>query len=63
MLVIFKGIKSCDVSYENSNVIITFDDEVVDTKIIAKKITDYTYYKVELADNKKSFWDKIFGED
>ena len=58
-----KGIKSCDVSYENSNVIITFDDEVVDTKNIAKIIADYTYYKVELADNKKSFWDKIFGED
>lgn len=58
-----KGVKSCDVSFENSNAIITFDDEVVSAKTIAKKIADHTYYKVNLADNKKSFWDKLFGND
>ncbi|MBK53090.1 MAG: mercuric transport protein periplasmic component [Candidatus Marinimicrobia bacterium] len=58
-----KGIKSCNVSYENSNVIITFDDELVDTKTIANKIADYTYYKVELVNDKKSFWEKLFEKN
>ncbi|MAJ43225.1 MAG: hypothetical protein CMF96_00585 [Candidatus Marinimicrobia bacterium] len=56
-----KGVKLCDVSYENSNATITFDDEVVSAKAIAKKITDFTYYKVELNDEKKTFWEKLFG--
>ena len=58
-----KGLKSCDVSYENSNAIITFDDEIVNAKTIAKTIAVYTYYKVELVNSKKSFWDKLFGNN
>ena len=58
-----KGIKSCDVSFENSNAIVTFDDEIVDADNIAKKIAKETYYKVEISKNTKSFWEKLFGND
>lgn len=58
-----KGIKSCEVSFENSNAIITFDDEIVDAEKIAQKIAKETYYKVEISKNTKSFWEKLFGND
>ena len=58
-----KGIKSCEVSYENNNAIITFDDEIVEAENIAKKIAKETYYKVEISKNTKSFWQKLFGKD
>jgi periplasmic mercuric ion binding protein len=58
-----KGIKSCEVSFENSNAIITFDNEVIKAKTIANKIAKDTYYKVELANSSKSFWQKLFGEN
>ena len=58
-----KGVKSCEVSYEKSNAVITYDDEVISAKVIAKKIAMDTYYKVELENNSKSFWDKLFGND
>ena len=58
-----KGIKSCEVSFEKSNALITYDDEVVSAKVIAQKIAKDTYYKVELENNTKSFWEKLFGND
>ena len=57
------GIKSCDVSFKNSNAIIKYDDEKIDAKTIASAITKETYYKVELS-NKEigSFWSRLFGK-
>ena len=57
------GIKSCDVSFENSNAIIKYDDEKINAKTIANTISKETYYKVELSDQKsRSFWSRLFGK-
>ena len=57
------GIKSCEVSFENSNAVVTYDDEKIDAKTIAKTIAKETYYKVELAEIKSdSFWRRLFGK-
>ena len=57
------GIKSCDVSFENSNAVVTYDDEKIDEKTIAITIAKETYYKVELAKIKSdSFWSRLFGK-
>ncbi|MBC8197681.1 MAG: heavy-metal-associated domain-containing protein [Candidatus Marinimicrobia bacterium] len=58
-----EGVKSCDVSFENSNAVVTFDDAKIDEQTIAKTIAKETYYKVELASTKKeSFWTRLFGK-
>ena len=57
------GVKACDVSYEKSSAVITFDTELISENTIAKTITDHTYYKVELVNEKKSFWDKLFNKN
>ncbi len=58
-----EGVKSCDVSFENSNAVVTFDDTKIDEQTIAKTIAKETHYKVDLATIKKvSFWTRIFGK-
>jgi periplasmic mercuric ion binding protein len=58
-----EGVKSCDVSFENSNAVITFDDAKIDEQTIAKTIANVTYYKVDLETAKKvSFWTRLFGK-
>jgi len=58
-----EGVKSCDVSFENSNAVVIFDDEKIDEQTIAKTIAKETYFKVELATaQKESFWTRLFGK-
>ena len=58
-----EGIKLCDVSFENSNAVVTYDDEKIDAKTIAKTIAKETHYKVELVELKSdSFWSRLFGK-
>ena len=59
------GIKSCKVDFETKTATVVFDDEKINSDIIAKTITEGTYYKVMDLNKKEksgSFWDWLFGK-
>ena len=60
------GIKSCKVDFETKTATVVFDDEKINSDIIAKTIAKGTYYKVMDLNKKEksgSFWDWLFGRN
>ena len=61
------GIKSCDVSFEESSMTIEFDDIKMNTENILLSFHENTTYKAKKIEDekeeleKKSFWNKIKG--
>ena len=59
------GIKSCKVDFASKTATVIFDDEKIDSDIIAKTIAKGTYYKVMDLNKKEksgSFWNWLFGK-
>ena len=60
-----EGIKSCKVDYETKIATIIYDDEKINSDIIAKTIAKNTYYKVkDMNEKEKSgfLWNWLFGK-
>ena len=61
------GVKSCDVSYENSSMIIEFDNKKLNTENILLAFHENTTYQARKLEDKtedideKSFWKKFKG--
>ena len=58
------GIKSCKVDFGSKTTTVVFDDEIIDSDIIANTIAEKTYYKVKDITRKKptSFWGWLIGK-
>ena len=61
-----KGISKCDVSFENSSMIVTYDNQLVDKKSIMLALNNNTTYTCSLKEDKKnnvlsSFFKTLFG--
>ena len=61
-----KGISSCDVSFENSNMTVTFDDQLVNEKMIISTLNNNTTYICSLKEDEEnssisSFFKTLFG--
>ena len=60
-----EGIKSCKVDFESKTATVIFDDEKIDSEIIAETIAKGTYYKVmdlsKKEEKSSSFWNWLFG--
>ena len=59
------GIKSSKVDFDSKTVAVTFDDNKIDSKIIAKTIASKTYFKIQDVNktSTKSIWDWLFGNN
>ena len=59
-----EGIKSCIVDFEKKTATITYDDNKINKKKIATKISNGTYFKVTENKGKKwSFWNWFIKKD
>tara|TARA_X000001036_G_C20305196_1_gene654051 strand:+ start:71 stop:388 length:318 start_codon:yes stop_codon:yes gene_type:complete len=58
------GVKSYQVDFESGTATVVYDDVIIDSKRIAKSISEKTYYKVEdiSGSQKRSFWSWLFGK-
>ena len=60
-----EGIKSCKVDYETKIATIIYDDEKINSDIIAKTIAKNTYYRVKNMNEKEKsgfLWNWLFGK-
>ena len=58
------GVKSYQVDFESGTATVVYDDEIIDSKRIAKSISEKTYYKVTDITKKRptTFWGWLFGK-
>ena len=59
------GIKSSEVNFDSKIITVTFDDEKIDSKIIAKTISSKTYFKIQDINktSTQSIWEWLFGSN
>tara|TARA_B100000945_G_scaffold273301_1_gene236164 strand:+ start:432 stop:785 length:354 start_codon:yes stop_codon:yes gene_type:complete len=59
------GIKSSEVDFDSKTVTVTFDDNKINSKVIAKTISSKTYFKVQDINKTStlSIWEWLFGSN
>ena len=59
------GIKSSVVDFDSKTVTVTFDDNKINSKVIAQTISSKTYFKIQDANKTTtlSIWDWLFGNN